>query len=48
MGSAMKAQRNFVVGDGDVGRHVDKIAEDLACLRVIVAAHAPSHEAIKA
>lgn len=26
----MEAQRNFVVCDGDVGRHVDKIAEDLA------------------
>ena len=27
-------------GDGNVGRHVDEIAEDLARLGVVVAAHA--------
>jgi len=45
--SAMEPQRNFVVCDGDVGRHVDQIAEDLACLRVAISAHAPGHEAIE-
>jgi len=47
MGAAMEPHRDFVLGDGDVGRHVDEIAEDLACLGTVIAAHAAGHEAIK-
>jgi hypothetical protein len=36
---------DFVVRDGDIGRHVDEIAEDPACLSIIVAAHAAGHQA---
>ena len=47
MGAAMEAHPDFAIGDGDVGRHVDEVAEDLARLRVIVSAHASGHEAIE-
>src|SRR5882672_10138484 len=47
MGAAMESHRDFVLGDGDVGRHVDEIAEDLARLGIVVAAHAAGHEAIE-
>lgn len=47
MGAAMEPYLDFVLGDGDVGRHVDEIAEDLARLGVVVAAHAVSHEAVE-
>ena len=47
MGAAMELHRDFVVGDGYVGRHVDEIAEDLARLGIVVAAHAAGHKAIE-
>jgi len=47
MGAAMETHPDFVLGDGDVGRHVDEIAEDLARLGVVVAAHATGHETIE-
>ncbi len=28
MGAAMEADPDFAIGDGDVGRHVDEVAED--------------------
>jgi hypothetical protein len=31
----MQAHCNLVVSDRDIGRHVDQIAEGLACLRII-------------
>ena len=37
MGAAMEPHPDFVFGNGDVGRHVDEIAEDLARLGVVVA-----------
>ena len=48
VGSSVKAQRDLALGDGDVGRHVDEVAEDLARLCVIVSAHAVGDEAIEA
>jgi hypothetical protein len=57
---AMEAHRDFILGDGDIGRHVDQVAKDLACLSIIPrvwplagprtgsSAHAARHEAIKA
>ena len=41
----MEAHPDFVFGDGDVGRHVDEVAEDLARLGVSVSAHAACHGA---
>jgi hypothetical protein len=41
MGTAMESYGNFLFGNGDVRWHVDEIAEDLPCLGVFVAAHAP-------
>jgi hypothetical protein len=32
MGAAVEAHPDFVLGDGDVGRHVDEVWEDLAGL----------------
>jgi hypothetical protein len=43
----MEAHRDFVLGDGDIGRHVDQVAEDLARLCIVIAAHAASHQAIE-
>ena len=37
----------FIFSNGDVGRHVDEVAEDLACLGIVVAAHAARHQAIE-
>ena len=48
MGAAVEADPDLVVGDGDIGRHVDEIAKDLACLGVIIAAHASRHQAVEA
>ena len=47
MGAAMEPHRDFVLGDGDVGRHVYEITEYLACLGVVVASHTAGHEAIE-
>ena len=44
----MEALFDFMVSNGDVRWHVDQIAEDLASLGIVVAAHAASHDAIKA
>jgi hypothetical protein len=35
--TAMESHRDFVLGDGDFGRHVDEIAENLARLGIVVA-----------
>src|SRR5438105_15665317 len=48
VGSSVEAQGDLALGDGDVGRHVDEVTEDLARLSVIVSAHAAGHEAIEA
>jgi hypothetical protein len=45
MGTAMESHRDFVPGDGDFGRHVDEIAENLARLGIVVAAHRPGGQA---
>jgi len=47
MGAAMESHGDFLFGDGDVSRHIDEIAEDLPCLSVLIAAHAPGHKAIE-
>src|ERR1700687_5269917 len=44
VGAAMEAHRDFAVRDGDVGGHVDEVAEDQSRLGLIVAAHAAGHE----
>jgi hypothetical protein len=46
--AAVEAHPDFVFGDGNVGRHVDEVAEDLARLGVVVAAHAAGHQVIEA
>ena len=46
--ASVEAHRDLALGDGDVGRHVDEVAEDLARLSVTVSAHAAGHEAIEA
>lgn len=43
----MEADGDLAWSD-DVGGHVDDVAEDLAGLRVVVAAHASCHEAVEA
>jgi hypothetical protein len=48
MGAAVEAHADLAVGYGDVGGHVDEVAEDLPRLSVIVAAHAVGHQAIEA
>jgi hypothetical protein len=30
MGAAMESHSDFVLGDGDVGGHIDEVAKDLA------------------
>jgi hypothetical protein len=47
MCAAVEAYPDFVLGYGDVGRHVDEVAEDLARLGIVVAAHAAGHQAIE-
>ena len=44
----MEADGDLVVGDSDVGGHVDEVAEDLSGLCVVVSAHAFGHDAIEA
>src|ERR1700675_140600 len=48
VGAAVEAHADLALGDGDVGGHVDEVAEDLARLNIIVAAHAVGHQAIEA
>ena len=47
-GASMKAHRDFVVGNDDIGRHVDQVSEDLAGLSVAVPSHTPGHDTIQA
>ncbi len=44
----MEAHPDFAVRDGDVGRHVDEVAEDQARLGIVVAAHSAGHETVEA
>src|SRR5271166_3737293 len=39
VGTAVKADLDFAIRDGDVGRNVDQIAKDLAGLSIAIAAH---------
>jgi hypothetical protein len=48
MGAPMEAQPDFLVGNRNIGRHVNQIAEDLARLSILIAAHAAGHDAIEA
>ena len=48
MCAPMEAHPDFVVGHGDIGRHVDQVTEYLARLRIVIAAHAAGHDAIEA
>ena len=48
MGAAVEAHPDFVLGNCNIGRHIDEVAEDLARLGIIVAAHAASHQTIEA
>jgi hypothetical protein len=48
VGATVEADPDFIVSDGDVGGHVDEIAEDLARLGIVVAAHAAGHQTIEA
>jgi hypothetical protein len=43
----MKTDADFIVGDDDVGGHVDQIAKDLARSGIIVATHAARYQAIQ-
>src|SRR5512136_2964982 len=47
VGAAMEADGDFAVRDGDVGGHVDEVAEDEAGLGLVVAAHAACQEAVE-
>ena len=47
MSAAMEAHPDFAIGDGDVGRHVDEVAEDQAGEGIVVAAHAAGHEPVE-
>jgi hypothetical protein len=48
VGATVEADPDFIVSDGDVGGHVDEIAEDLARLGIVVAAHAAGYQTIEA
>src|SRR5258708_12283912 len=43
MGAAMEAHPDFAIGDGDVCRHVDEVAEDHAGFGTFLPAHPPVH-----
>jgi len=47
MGTAVESNSHFVIGHGDVGRHVDEITEDLARLGIAISTDAASHHPIK-
>ena len=47
MRAAMEADLGFAFRDGDVGRDVDQVAEDLASLRIGIAAHRLGEDAIE-
>jgi hypothetical protein len=44
----MESDRDFLVGDGHIGWHVDEVAEDLPRLGIVIAAHTACHDAIEA
>ena len=44
----VEAHGDFPFRDGDVGRHIDEVAEDLASLSIAVSAHAVGHQAVEA
>jgi len=44
----VEAAPDFIVSDGDVGGHVDEVAEDLASLGIVVATHSAGHQTIEA
>ena len=48
MGPAMESEPDFGVGDGDVGWHIDEVAEDLARLSIVVSAHTAGEQTIEA
>ena len=47
MGAPMEAHPDFVFSNGDLRRHIDQIAEDLARLCIAVPTHTASHDAIE-
>jgi hypothetical protein len=47
MGTPVEADPDFVVGDSDIGGHVDQVAEDLARFSIVLAAHTAGHDAIE-
>src|SRR6202158_6318823 len=48
VGASVGAHRELACRDGDVGRHVDEVTENLARLSVIVSGHAAGRPAIEA
>ena len=44
----MEPHPDFVLANGDVGRHIDQVAEDLPRLSIFITTHAASHDAIQA
>src|SRR5215467_9255363 len=46
MGSAVETDSDFPIGNCDIGRHIDEVAKDLACLSIVVAAHLLGHQPI--
>ena len=47
MGAAVEADGDLGFGDGDIGGHIDQIAEDLPGLGVAVAPHSAPDKAVK-
>ena len=47
MGAAVEPYRHFAFRDGNIGGHIDQVAEDLSRLRIVVTAHAVRHQAIE-
>ena len=48
VGTAVEANVDLGLGDGDVGWGVDEVAEDVASLGVGVTAHAPGQQTVEA
>ena len=47
MSAAVEAYGDFARTDGDIGGHIDQVAEDLSGLSIVVTAHAVRHQAIE-
>jgi hypothetical protein len=45
--AAMEPYGDFALTDGDIGGHIDQVAEDLSGLSIVVTAHAVRHQAIE-